>query len=201
MGIFDWLFGMKKTDFNLEKVKGTEEISLDDIKIEVEKINNDSSIIELQEFLSKILDKYAYRTEETIHHYTITFDGENMIISSSCQIPLSEELKKNPAFAALLGKPMTSKHTVPLQEIIKLYYKEHKSTIWLIIETKPNKIEYDNNNGKVEASTESQFILKKELRKDNYHYLSSIIPAFHKIIIAKCDSNHSLSSIDSFPVN
>ena len=84
---------------------------------------------------------------------------------------------------------------------IKIYYEEYKNTEWLIIETNPNKIEYDNNKGEVEAEPESPFILKKELRKDNYNCLSSIIPAFHKIIITKCKNNHSLSSIDPFPVN
>lgn len=90
---------------------------------------------------------------------------------------------------------------MPLKEIVRVYFKEHKKTEWLIIETKQNKIDYTNGKGEVTASTETQFILKKEFRKDNDNCLSSIIPAFHKIIITKCESNHSLSSIDSFPVN
>ncbi len=189
MGIFDWLFGKKEP----------EEINYNNVKIEIEKVNADSSMVELQEFLNKILDKYALRSKDVIHHYTINFEKENMIVSSSCHMPISEELKKNPIAAAILDKPITSKHTIPLQEIRKLYYKEHKSSEWLVIETKPNKIEYDNEKGKVEKTTETSFILKKELKKDNY--LSLIIPAFHKIINTKFNDNHSLESVEHFHVN
>lgn len=177
----------------------------DNIKIEVEKINNESTIIELQEYLNKVLDKYAYRSKTVIHHYNINFDETNMIISSSCKTLSSEEMiKLNPAFSALLDSkdPTRFKFTIPLKEIIKLYYEQKKSTEWLIIETKLNKIDFetisDDKKDKIKAVTETQLILKNELRKDNYNCISSIIPAFHKIIITKCKSNHSLESISSF---
>jgi hypothetical protein len=189
MGIFDWLLGKKES----------EEINYNNFKIKIEKVDDDSNIVELQEFLNKMLEKYALRNKEVIHHYTINFDKENMIVSSSCYLPLSEELKKNPILAATLDKPMISKHTIPLQEVRKLYYKEHKSAEWLVVETKPGKIEYDNEKGKVKNTTETSFILKKEITKDNY--LSLIIPAFHKIINAKFNDNHSLESVEHFHVN
>ena len=167
-------------------------------KEEKTKCNDDSTVIELQEFLSITLDKYTYRSGSTIHNYIIKFDEKNIIISSTLTMPLSEDLSKNPLVSKMLGKPITSKYRVPLKEIVRLYFEEKKNTEWLIIETKPNKIDYIKKNGEVTSSTETQFILKKEFRKDNYNCLSSIIPAFHKIIITKCESNHSLSSIDSF---
>ena len=194
MGIFDWLFNKRETSSKTKK--DSEEINYNNVKIEIEKVNDDSSMDELQEFLNKILDKYALRKKNVIHHYTINFDKENMIVSSSCYLPISEELKKNPILAEKLDKPMTSKHTIPLQEIRKLYYKEHKNAEWLVIETNPNKIEYDNEKGKVEKTTEKPFILKKEIKKDNY--LSLIIPAFHKIINVKSNDNHSLESVEHF---
>jgi len=153
-----------------------------------EKINNDSTIIELQEYLKKKLNKYSFQSDTTIHNYDIDFDEKNIIISHTLEM------------STITTPPTITKIIVPLKEIIRLYYEEKKDTEWLTIETGLNKIGYSSDKRDNIFLNKVDLILKKEFREENYNSLSSIIPAFHKIIITKFKKNHSLQSIEPFPV-
>ena len=154
-----------------------------------EKINNDSTIIELQKYLKKKINKYSYQSDTTIHNYEIEFDEKYIIILHTLKM-------------STITTPSTiTKIIVPLKEIVKLYFEEKKGTEWLTIETELNKIGYSSDKRDNIFLNKVNLILKKEFRENDYNSLSSIIPAFHKIIIKKCKKNHSLQSIDSFPVS
>ena len=153
-----------------------------------EKINNDSTIVELQEYLKKKLNKYSYQSDTTIHNYDIDFDEKNIIISHTLEM------------SNITTPPSKTKIIVPLKEIVKLYFEEKKDTEWLTIETGLNKIGYSSDKRDNIFLNKVDLILKKEFREKDYHSLNSIIPAFHKIIITKFKKNHSLQSIDPFPV-
>ena len=154
-----------------------------------EKINNDSTIVELQEYLKKKLNKYSYQSDTTIHNYNIDFDEKNILISHTLEM-------------SNIATPATkTKIIVPLKEIVKLYFEEKKDTEWLTIETGLNKIGYSSDKRDNIFLNKVNLILKKELRENDYSSLSSVIPAFHKIIITKCKKNHSLQSIDPFPLS
>mgnify|MGYP001170860411 CR=1 FL=1 len=154
-----------------------------------EKINNDSTIVELQEYLKKKLNKYSYQSDTIIHNYAIEFDEKNIIISHTFEM------------STITTSPSISKIIVPLKEIVKLHFDEKKGAEWLTIETELNKIAYSSDKRDNIFLNKVNLILKKEFRENDYNSLSSIIPAFHKIIITKCKKNHSLQSIHPFPVS